>query len=326
MDGTAYVIADAERDLRASLGRAPAGAIAGAWSATTMQAGHAQISGGYTDAGGHYVDEEPRRAFDAVGAAVDRLVAAGGPAFNRVEVRWTADRFPLSLLGRPGRVRVETAFDPAIVPRGPDDPAYEAAAAARRRFWEARGTLLPGYTAQTLQANVYGQTLWFGPHRRILMLRPRSAAAVGVVLATDGLSTPWAGIPDRENGVDCEVALRLPEGHGEEAEAERVRLWTNILISLGDQIADGYRVADTVARHGAILFSRLPAECAPFAQVILTGTVDGAVIDGLPFGSVPLLEAVPVSADEVADDDPDEAWGATAACAALARRDRSRRL
>lgn len=326
MDGTAYAIADAERDLRASLGRAPVGAVAGAWSATTVQAGHAQISGGYTDAGGHYVAEEPRRAFDAVGAAVDRLAAAGGPAFNRVEVRWTADRFPLSLLGRPGRVRVETAFDPAIVPRGPDDPAYEAAAAARRRFWEGRGTLLPGYTAQTSQANVYGQTLWFGPHRRILMLRPLSAAADGVVLATDGLSTPWAGIPNRENGVDCEVALRLPEGRGEDAEAERVRLWTNILISLGDRIADGHRVADTVARHGAILFCRLPAECAPFAQMILTAEADGAVIGGLPFGSVPLLEAVPVSAAEVADDDPDEAWGATAACAALARRDRSRRL
>ena len=175
---------------------------------------------------------------------------------------------------------------------------------------------------------MYGQTLWFGPHRRILMLR--HAAADGVVLATDGLSTPWAGISDRENGVDCEVALRLPEGAGEgegqEAEAERVRLWTNILISLGDRVADGHRVADTVARHGAILFCRLPAECAPFAQVILTGAADGAVLEGLPFGSVPLLEAIPVSAAEVADDDPDDAWGATAAGAALARRDRSRWL
>lgn len=318
MDGTPYAIADAERDLRAALGRAPAGAVAGAWSATTVQAGHAQISGGYTDAGGHYVDAGPRRAFDAVGAAVDRLVAAGGPAFNRIEVRWTADRFPLSLLGRPGRVRVETVFDPVIVPRGPDDPAYEAAATARRRFWEGRGTLLPGYAAQGSHANPYGQTRWFGPHRRILMLRPIPAAADGAVLATDGLSTPWAGIPDRENGVACEVALRLPEG--EAAEAERVRLWANILLSLGDRVADGHRVADDVARHGAILFSRLPAECAPFAQVILTEAADGAVIADLPFGSVPLLEAVPVRAAEVADDDPDEAWGATTARAAIARR------
>ena len=320
MAGTPYGIADAERDLRADLGRAPAGAVAGAWSATTMQAGHAQISGGYTDAAGRYLDPEPRRAFDAVGAVVERLAAAAGPAFNRVEIRWVPARFPRSLLGQPGRVLVETAFDPGIVPRGPDDPAYEAAAAARRRFWEGRGRLVSGCAADASNANMYGQTKWFGPHRRILLLRPAGGAGEGVVLATDGLSTPWAGIPDPENGVACEVALRLPDGPAEEA--ERVRLWANILISLGDRVADGHRVARDVADHGAILFSRLPAECAPFAQVILAGAADGAAIADLPFGSVPLLEAVPVTAAEVADDDPDEAWGAGTARAAIARRGR----
>jgi hypothetical protein len=325
MDGTPYGIADAERDLRAALGQAPAGAVAGAWSASTMQAGYSDISGGYTDAAGHDVDAEPRNAFAAVEAAVSRLVEAGGAPFNRVEIRWKADRFPLSLLGRPGRVRVETSFDPGIVPRGPEDPAYEAAAAARYRFWEARGRRVCGYAAQDHHANIHGQTKWFGPHRRILLLRPaegpREGAAEGAVLATDGLSTPWAGIPDPENGVACEVALRLPRG--EAAETERVRLWTNILISLGDRVSDGYRVARDVEKHGAILFSRLPAECAPFEYVILTGAADGAAIPDLPFGSVPLLEAVPVTAAEVAGGDPDEAWEAGTARAALARRDRS---
>ena len=73
MDGTPYGIADAERDLRAALGQAPAGAVAGAWSASTMQAGYSDISGGYTDAAGHDVDAEPRNAFAAVEAAVSRL-------------------------------------------------------------------------------------------------------------------------------------------------------------------------------------------------------------------------------------------------------------
>ena len=172
MDGTPYGIADAERDLRAALGQAPAGAVAGAWSASTMQAGYSDISGGYTDAAGHDVDAEPRNAFAAVEAAVSRLVEAGGAPFNRVEIRWTADRFPLSLLGWPGRVRVETSFDPGIVPRGPEDPAYEAAAAARHRFWEARGRRVCGYAAQDHHANIHGQSKWFGPHRRILLLRP----------------------------------------------------------------------------------------------------------------------------------------------------------
>ncbi|AWI87814.1 hypothetical protein C0214_05565 [Methylobacterium sp. DM1] len=321
MAGTPYGIADAERDLRASLGRAPAGAVAGAWSATTLQAGHAEISGGYTDAGGRHLDPEPRHAFDAVGAVVERLAAAGGAAFNRVEIRWTRAPFPLSLLGQPGRIRVETAFDPAIVPRGPEDPAYEAAAAARRRFWDGRGRLLSGFAAQDPVANIHGQTKWFGPHRRVLLLHPAGGSAGGVVLATDGLSTPWAGIPDPENGVACEIALRLPEGEGEET--ERVGRWTNILMSLGDRVADGYRVARDVEKHGAILFSRLPAACAPFEFVILAAAADDAVIRDLPFGSVPLLEAVPVTAAEVARGDPDEAWEASTARAALARRDRS---
>ena len=320
MAGTPYGIADAQRDLRASLGHAPAGAVAGAWSATTMQAGHAQISGGYTDAGGRHLDPEPRRAFDAVGAAVERLAAAGG-AFNRVEVRWTRARFPLSLLGQTGRISIETAFDPAIVPRGPEDPAYEAAAAARRRFWEGRGRVLSGFAARDLDTNIHGQTKWFGPHRRVLLLHPSSGSADGVVLVTDGLSTPWAGIPDPENGVACEVALRLPEG--EAAQTERVRLWTTIMMSLGDRVADGYRVARDVEKHGAILFSRLPAACAPLEFVLLAAAADDAAIPDLPFGSVPLLEAVPVTAAEVAGGDPDEAWEASTARAALARRDRS---
>ncbi len=320
MAGTPYGIADAERDLRASLGRAPAEAVAGAWSATTMQAGHAQISGGYTDARGRHLDPEPRRAFDAVRAAVERLAAAGGAAFNRVEVRWTRAGFPVSLLGQPGRIHVETVFDPAIVPRGPEDPAYEAAAAARRRFWEGRGRVLSGFAAQDLDANIHGQTKWFCPHRRVVLLHPTDGSRDGVVLATDGLSTPWAGIPDPENGVACEVALRLPEG---EAAQEWVRLWANIMVSLGDRVADGYRVARDVETHGAILFSRLPAACAPFEFVILAAAADGAAIPDLPFGSVPLLEAVPVTAAEMAGGDPDEAWEASTARAALARRDRS---
>ncbi len=128
------------------------------------------------------------------------------------------------------------------------------------------------------------------------------------------------------NGTPLGLTLAGANGHDsrmQAAQTERVRLWANIVVNLGDRVADGYRVARDVETHGAILFSRLPAACAPFEFVILAAAADGAAIPDLPFGSVPLFEAVPVTAAEMAGGDPDEAWEASTARAALARRDRS---
>jgi hypothetical protein len=170
-------------------------------------------------------------------------------------------------------------------------------------------------TGGHLQANGHGQTKWFGPHRRVLLVqRPGES-----LLATDGLSTPWAGITERENGVECELVLSM--GGNEDAgmpSPDAADLWAGVLIGAGDLVADGYRVLRDVGAHGAILFCRLPEGCRPMTRLILS--LDGRTIEGLPFGSAPLLRATAVADDEVAGRDPDEPWAATAARDALRRR------
>ncbi len=221
---------------------------------------------------------------------------------------------PATLPWQRGRVTVETAFDAALVPRGPDDPVYAAAADARRRFWNSVGAVEPGFAAERETANIHGQTKWFQPHRRILRITDGDA----VLLATDGLSTPWAGVTTRENGVECEVFMRLGgAGNPVAADEASVALWSDVLIGVGDLVADGYRVLRDVQTNGAILFCCLPEDCRPMGRMALR--MDLRSIEGLPFGPVSLIEATPLREDELPglNDDP---WGTAAAFRALEKR------
>ena len=309
MTDAPFTLDDARRRLGEVLGQAPKDAVRGEWSGTAMQAGVSKLSGGYRDADGHHV-EEHEGAREAIREVIDRLAAGAAEPFNAAEIRWTKSRLPW----RRGEVEIETSFVEEIVPRGPDHPAYEQAAAARRRFWERLGDLAPEPAADRGVVNDFAQTKWFGPHRRVLFVRRPGE----VLLVTDGLSTPWAGISERENGVECEVVLRLADETGAlTPSSPEIDTWANLMIGLGDLVADGFRVRRDVERHGALLFCRLPASSAPFARMILSVAQEHDEIEGLPFGSIRLLEATPIAEEELPDGDPDEPWGASAARAAL---------
>ena len=293
-----YSVADAERDLARVLSRAPEGAVSGAWT-TTVQAGVSSSNGGYVDTRGVFVEDvgEPsEQASDAICAAVERLKAEGDlPLWNMATVRWH---------GKDGQVDVTTGFDPDIVPRGPNDPIYERAAAARRRFWQEVGGAEPDYLAESTGANVYGQTKWFGPHRRVLLARRPTS----VLLATDGLSTPWAGVPTKENGVECEICIELANpGHTFDRGLQGLRPWVDLLFAMGDVIADGYRIARDIEENGPVACFKLGAEYAPAVRIVLSldeaAAVTPARMNGLPFGPALLLTATPVTeADLVALD------------------------
>ncbi|PDT12153.1 hypothetical protein CO670_28815 [Rhizobium sp. J15] len=303
-----YSIDDAIRELVPVLSRAPAGAVSGEWTATTMQAGHSSSTGGYRDAAGKQVPDDSRDPLRAIGNAVEKLDAASAAErFNTVVVRWKKPALPFMR----AQVMIETSFDPSIVPRGPEDPVYERAAAARRAFWEGRGSLREGFAAERASANIHAQTKWFGPHRRILAID----APGRMILATDGLSTPWAGISEPENGVECELFMEFGAAT---LDATTIGDWGNLLINLGDLVADGHRIARDVEKHGAILFCRLTEDYAPLTRIVLSR--DPARIDGMPFGSVPLIRATAIAEAEIDGSDPDEDWGATAARQALAKR------
>ena len=304
---TSYSLKDAERDLQAILDRAPSGAVTGTWEATTMQAGHSSSTGSYLDARGDIVDQPPGHPMRDIGDIVEKLEKGSGEKFNTVRVTWTRAMLPFMK----GKVTVEIRFDARIVPRGPDDPSYEAAAKARRTYWESRGEVAPDFAAERDQANVYKQTKWFNPHRRVLHIRGGGQD----MLATDGLSTPWAGIAEEENGVECEVVLVFAEGV---LDAEAISRWADLMIGVGDLVADGHRVARDVAKNGAIIFCRTGDSFLPLSRIILSRT--DQTIPGLPFGSVPLIRATAVTEEDIAGRDPDEDWGATAAKAALAKR------
>jgi len=302
-----YSIDDAIRELAPVLGKAPAGAVSGEWTATTMQAGHSSRTGGYRDAQGRHLQEDSSHSLAIIDDVVEKLDAAAPQHFNTVVIRWKKPKFPFMR----AEVTLETNFDEAIVPRGPDDPAYEEAAAARRAFWQGRGALQVGFAAERETANIYNQTKWFGPHRRILAID----APGKLILATDGLSTPWAGIADPENGVECELYMEFDAATLDEA---GISNWANLLINIGDLMADGHRVARDVEKHGAILFCRLTEDYAPLTRIMLSRTADR--IEGLPFGSVPVILATPIAEAEIERQDLSDDWGATAARHALAKR------
>ncbi|MBY4606468.1 hypothetical protein K6M90_02115 [Rhizobium sp. 9T] len=302
-----YSIDDAIRELVPVLSKAPATAVSGEWTATTMQAGQSSSTGGYRDAAGQPVSDDSRDPLRIIGDVVEELDEAATERFNTVVIRWKKPALPFMR----AQVTIETSFDQAIVPRGPDDPIYQRAASARRAFWQSRGTVHEGFAAERATANVYAQTKWFGPHRRILAID----APGRMILATDGLSTPWAGISEPENGVECELFMEFGAAT---LDATTTGDWGNLLINLGDLVADGYRVACDVEKHGAILFCRLTEDYLPLTRIILSR--DPGRIDGMPFGSVPLFRATAVAETEIEGRDPDEDWGATAARQALANR------
>ncbi|MCU6677356.1 hypothetical protein [Leclercia tamurae] len=303
---TAYSNSDAARDLRPALDKAPAGAVNGEWFFITEQAGVASQTGGYMYADGSHV-AEGNHAFQKVREVVEKLEASRVQPFNKVMVHWTRSKIPLIR----GRVTVETLFDETIVPRGPQDPIYEIAALARRAFWEKYGSVSDGFTVERDDSNVHNQTKWFGPHRRVLNIKRNTT----LTLATDGLSTPWAGIADPENGVGCELFMELDASN---MISQQIDDWAHLLITLGDLVADGYQVAADVENYGAILFCALTNEYNPVTRIILSS--DSRRIDNLPFGSVPLIRVTPIAESEIAHLDQSDEWASSAARHALAER------
>ena len=303
---TAYSNSDAARDLRPVLDKAPAGAVNGEWFFITEQAGVSSQTGGYMYADGSHV-AEGNHALQKVREVVEKLEASRVQPFNKVIVHWTRSKIPLIR----GRVTVETLFDETIVPRGPQDPIYEVAAEARRAFWERCGSVSDGFTVERDDANVHNQTKWFGPHRRVLNIKRNTT----LTLATDGLSTPWAGIADPENGVGCELFMELDASN---MISQQIDDWAHLLITLGDLVADGYQVAADVENYGAILFCALTDEYNPVTRIILSR--DSRRIDNLPFGSVPLIRVTPIAESEIAHLDQSDEWASSAARHALAER------
>lgn len=303
---TAYSNSDAARDLRSALDKAPAGAVNGEWFFITEQAGVSSQTGGYMYADGSHVAED-NHTFHKVREVVEKLEAAQIQPFNKVIVHWTRSKIPLIR----GRVTVDTLFDETIVPRGPQDPIYEAASVARRAFWEKYGSVSNSFMAEQDDANVHNQTKWFGPHRRVLNIK----SSTQLTLATDGLSTPWAGIADPENGVGCELFMELDASSTTNHQIDN---WAHLLINLGDLVADGYQVAADVEKYGAILFCTLTDEYHPMTRIILC--LDGRRIDNLPFGSVPLIRATPIAEPEIEHLDQSDEWASSAARQVLAER------
>lgn len=300
-----YSNSDAVRDLRAAL-KAPAGAVTGEWLFITEQAGASSRTGGYMYADGRQV-AAGEDAFQSVRDIVGKLEASRIQPFNKVIVRWTRPKLPFMR----GHVTVETLYDEAIVPRGPQSSVYESAAVARRAFWTLSGEVSAGFIAERGEANEHNQTRWFGPHRRVLSVKNGSH----LTLATDGLSTPWAGIAEPENGVECELFI---ESDASEIDSDQLDDWAHLLISLGDLVADGYQVADDVEKYGAILFCTLTAEYSPMTRIILSR--DNRRIEGMPFGSVPLIRVTPITESDIEDQDLSDEWASLAARHVLSRR------
>jgi len=258
----------------------------------------------YADGSNVTTDDQ---AFQRIRNVIDKLEASQIQPFNKVTVRWTKAKIPLMR----GRVTVDTIFDETIVPRGPQSPMYEAAAVARRAFWKRYGDVSDSFIAERDDGNVHNQTKWFGPHCRVLSTK----SSTKLTLATDGLSTPWAGVAEPENGVECELFMELDASDNT---SHQINDWAHLLISVGDLVADGYQVAADVEKYGAILFCSLTDDYKPMTRIILSR--DGRQIEGLPFGSVPLIRVTPIAEAEIENHDQSDEWASNAARHALAER------
>jgi hypothetical protein len=260
---------------------APRGAVSGEWTQTTFQAGVASGSGGFQNARGDWLDT-PDKVSDAITAAADAL-AAEPPNWNVMHVAWSA---------AVGDVMLRLEFDPSIVPRRVDDPIYAQAESTRRSFWEQVGAVSPDCLGSTYDANAYAQTRWLSPHRRLLLVQREADA----ILTTDGLSTPWPGVADSVNGCGLEVYFSLDHD-----QTEPLDRWVEVLLSIGDMVADDGGVGCEFEGEQAIVFCKLPEAFAPLTHVIFSApqTLGHAVIEDMPFGSVRLVEATAVSADDL---------------------------
>jgi len=302
----AYSNTDAERELRTAFDHAPTNAVKGEWFFITEQSGVSSQTGSYLyPDGSHFLSDS--HALECIRDVVDKLEASQRQSFNKVIIRWKKSRIPLMR----GRVTVETYFDESIVPRGPNHPVYELAAAARRAFWMKYGELSENFISGLEEANIHNQTKWFGPHRRILCSKVNKM----LTLATDGLSTPWAGVAELENGVECELFMELDLSINTTPQIDK---WAQLLIHLGDLVADKYQIANEVKKYGAILFCSLTDDYQPMTHVILSD--DQRQIEDLPFGPIALICVTLITDVEIEHYDQSGEWASNAARHALAVR------
>lgn len=282
---------------------APAKAFSGKWIQTVEQAGVSSCKGGFADRDGNRLpSSSDRRLFDAVGDAIAEIFLAGDQSWNIAEVNWRAPDMA---------VTIETSFDPEIVPRNSGDPTFEQAATARRDFWNLIGRAAEAYVGPLTPVNDYGQTRWISPHRRLLQVEVDGWRA----LVTDGLSTPWPGVPDKVNGSCLELFLEMPEAQSS------VDPWIDIMMGLGDMVADDVGIESYVVENAAILFCDLPVALAPYTHVILSVPSENEPreIPSLPYGSAKILRVTAVTLEDLAGQSLD-GWGVDAAHQALARR------
>lgn len=285
---------------------APASAKRLEWTQTIEMAAVSNGTGGFIDAGGGWLDPFTDPAADAtkiICSFVSQMANDG--SWNVAVITWETDDEAAT---------IETHFDATIVPRTINDPAYDSAMSARAAFWRGRGGVIE-YLGEPTRINYHGQTKWYSPHRRLVKV----STASGVVLATDGLSTPWSGVPDKKNGIECEIYLPLEGAMG--SGATELTAWVHALLDVGDFAADECELCDAVKENSAILFCRLDARLSPFTQMILSvpGLEAWREIPDLPFGSISLLRATPVKDSDLEGLDLSTDWGAEAARSALSR-------
>jgi hypothetical protein len=177
---------------------APTGASSGEWIQTIELAGVSSCRGGFLDPNGEHISSaDENEVYSAILHAVEDVHSTGDQSWNVARIKWHAGD---------AATTIETFFDPDIVPRNADDPVIEQAATARREFWESLGKTATEYLGSPAKRNNYGQTNWVSPHRRLLRVEMNNRAT----LVTDGLSTPWTGVPDKRNGSGAEIFLEVP--------------------------------------------------------------------------------------------------------------------
>lgn len=262
-------------------------------------AANLRITGSIMQAGvadgpnGALLEHRVREAIrDVIEALAEAERTAGTPVWNLYELEWTRGRRHVTLI---------TRLDPDSIPREIGDPVFERAAAARLDFWSGLGEF-EGYVERGRPPNAYGQTpLFLGPHERLAKVRRGG----NLILATDGLSTPWPGVADRENGFGLELALALPDATGPAKD---------LLFTIVRQVIDYPDAAETaLAEGGACILDH----GNPPGLIILTRPEPDMPdqIPGLPFGPAGLLAAVFVSPENLAKFGmPGEGWDPTYAC------------
>lgn len=197
--GTAMAQTEIPKQLAETLAAAaPTGASSGEWIQTIELAGVSSCRGGFLDPNGEHISSaDENEVYSAILHAVEDVHSTGDQSWNVARIKWHAGD---------AATTIETFFDPDIVPRNADDPVIEQAATARREFWESLGKTATEYLGSPAKRNNYGQTNWVSPHRRLLRVEMNNRAT----LVTDGLSTPWTGVPDKRNGSGAEIFLEVP--------------------------------------------------------------------------------------------------------------------